>query len=182
MLTHLGLAELTAKHFGAIDMSDTTLAVFWYLSLPLIVLIGAGKGGMIVSCIKWTITTIFKLIFWLLIGYSIVLTVTKIFSSDIKFLNSESGSCEKGGVYSKQFTCEYVYNKATYDVYYWRYLNSDKSERVVGTTVGLSACRDTAIYAHRNANEKMKQDLDWSERMYVCMLTKDGRDLEKHRY
>jgi len=96
--------------------------------------------------------------------------------------NTEKGSCEKGGVYSKQFNCDYVYNKATYDVYYWRYLNSDKSEREVGTIVGLSACRDTAIYAHRSANEKMKQNLEWSERMYVCMLTKDSRNLEKHRY
>ena len=95
---------------------------------------------------------------------------------------TEKGSCEKGGVYSKQFNCEYVYNKATYDVYYQRYLNRDESVRQVGTTVGLSACRDTAIYAHKNANEQTKQDLDWSERMYICMLTKDGRNLEKHRY
>jgi len=94
---------------------------------------------------------------------------------------TEKGSCEKGGVYSKQFNCDYAYNKATYNVYYWRYLNSDKSEREVGTVVGLSACRDTAIYAHRNANQQMNQDLAWSERMYICMLTKDGRNLEKHR-
>jgi hypothetical protein len=95
---------------------------------------------------------------------------------------TEKGSCEKGGVYSTQFNCEYVYNKATYDVYYQRYLNSDTSVRQIGTTVGLSTCRDTAIYAHRNANEQMTQELDWSERMYICMLTKDGRNLEKHRY
>ena len=95
---------------------------------------------------------------------------------------TEKGSCEKAGVYSKQFNCEYVYKKATYDVYYQRYLNSDNSLRQVGTTVGLSNFRDTAIYAHRNANEQMKQDSDWSERMYICMLTKDGRNLEKHRY
>ena len=95
---------------------------------------------------------------------------------------TEKGSCEKGGVYSTQFNCDYVYNTATYDVYYQRYLNSDTSERLVGTTVGLSTCRDTAIYAHRNANKQMTQDLDWSERMYICMLTKDGRNLEKHRY
>jgi hypothetical protein len=95
---------------------------------------------------------------------------------------TEKGSCDKGEVYSTQFNCEYVYNKATYDVYYQRYLNRDNSLRQVGTTVGLSNCRDTAIYAHRNANEQMKQDLIWSERMYICMLTKDGRNLEKHRY
>ena len=163
-------------------MTDTQLGIFWFLSLPVIVLVAAGKGGMIVSCVKWTVTAIFKLIFWLILGYLVVVGVTKIFSSEGKFLNSEKGSCEKGRVYSKQFNCEYVFNKATYDVYYWRYLNSDKSERVVGTTVGLSACRDTAIYAHRNDNEQMNQDLDWSERIYVCMLTKDGRNLEKHRY
>jgi hypothetical protein len=163
-------------------MTDTQLGILWYLSLPVIVLIGAGKGAMIVSCIKWTITAIFKLIFWLALGYLVATGLTKIFSSEGKFLNSEAGTCDKGGVYSKQFNCDYVYNKATYDVYYQRYLNSDNSLRQVGTTVGLSACRDTAIYAHRNAEEQMKQNLDWSERMYICMLTKDGRNLEKHRY
>jgi hypothetical protein len=103
-------------------------------------------------------------------------------SSDASLGITEKGSCEKAGVYSKQFNCEYVYNKATYDVYYQRYLNRDNSLRQVGTTVGLSNCRDTAIYAHRIANEQMKPVQDWSERMYICMLTKDGRNLEKHRY
>jgi hypothetical protein len=119
-------------------------------------------------------------------GFLIISAIVGIFfynnSSGTVSSITEKGSCEKGGVYSKQFNCEYVYNKATYVVYYWRYLNSDKSDRLVGTTVGLSACRDTAIYAHRNANNQMNQDLDWSERMYICMLTKDGRNLEKHRY
>jgi hypothetical protein len=119
-------------------------------------------------------------------NFLIIGTIVGIFfyntSSGTASSNTEKGLCEKGGVYSKQFNCDYVYNKATYDVYYWRYLNSDKSERQVGTTVGLSACRDTAIYAHRDANRQMNQDLEWSERMYVCMLTKDGRNLEKHRY
>jgi hypothetical protein len=119
-------------------------------------------------------------------GFLIISAIVGIFfynnSSGTVSSITEKGSCEKGGVYSKQFNCEYVYNKATYDVYYQRYLNRDNSLRQVGTTVGLSNCRDTAIYAHRNANEQMKQDLIWSERMYICMLTKDGRNLEKHRY
>ena len=115
------------------------------------------------------------------IGIALITVLYSCGKSD-KVVNSDKGSCEKGGVYSTQFNCEYVYNTATYDVYYQRYLNSDTSVRQVGTTVGLSTCRDTAIYAHRNANEQMKQELDWSERMYICMLTKDGRNLEKHRY
>jgi hypothetical protein len=177
-----GAVTLRQKHTGVCDMADIALAVFWFLSLPVFFLIAVGKGGMIVSYIKWTVTSIFKLIFWLILGYLVVVGVTKIFNSDVKFLNSKAGSCDKGGVYSKQFNCEYIYNKATYDVYYWRYLNSDKSDRKVGTVVGLSSCRDTAIYAHRDANGKMKQNLEWSDRMYVCMLIKDGRNLEKHRY
>ncbi len=117
-----------------------------------------------------------------LIGIALITVLYSCGKSDKVVVNDEKGSCEKGGVYSTQFNCDYAYNKATYDVYYWRYLNSDKSERLVGTTVGLSTCRDTAIYAHRNANEQMNQDLEWSERMYICMLTKDGHNLEKHRY
>ena len=116
------------------------------------------------------------------IGIALITVLYSCGKSDKVVVNDETGSCEKGGVYSKQFNCDYVYNKATYDVSYQRYLNSDTSVRHVGTVVGLSACRDTAIYAHRNANEQMKQNLDWSERMYICMLTKDRHNLEKHRY
>ena len=167
-------------------MSDTTLVFLWLLSIPIIVFLARTDGlHLIGSFLKRIFTVIFKLVIWITIGFIFVVAVDKIFSSDssiVSSLKKEKGSCDKGGVYSKQFNCEYIYNKATYDVYYWRYLNSDKSERQVGTVVGLSSCRDTAIYAHRNTNEKMKQNLVWNERMYVCMLTKDGRNLEKHRY
>ena len=57
-------------------MSDITLAVFWFLTFPVLFLIAAGKGGMIVSCIKWTVAAILKLIFWLIMGYLVVEGVT----------------------------------------------------------------------------------------------------------
>ncbi len=167
-------------------MSDDTLAFLWFLSIPIIGCIAAGKDGLLLigSFLKWIFTFIFKVVFWITIGFMFVVAANKIFNSNtglVPSLVSETGSCDRGGVYSKRFSCDYIYNKATYEVYYWRYLNSENSNRYVETVVGLSACRNTAIYAHRDANETMKQNLEWSERMYVCMLTKDGRNLEKHR-
>jgi len=95
-----------------------------------------------------------------------------------KVASDESGC----SYYASKFSCEYVINKASYDVYYWRYLNSDNSERYVDTVTGLINCHDAAISAHNEANHRMNQDLEWSDRMYICMLKKDGRNLEKHRY
>jgi hypothetical protein len=43
MPTHLGLAELTAKHFGAIDMIDRIFEIFkraWYLFFGFFTVIG----------------------------------------------------------------------------------------------------------------------------------------------
>ena len=105
---------------------------------------------------------------------------------------TEKGSCEKGGVYSKQFNCEYVYNKATYKVFYWKdvFKGNENDNKFVGLATGLTQCRLTAMSAHRaemeyrkrNWNDWSDSDNNWSERAYICMLTKDGRDLEKHRY
>jgi hypothetical protein len=129
-------------------------------------------------------------------GFLIISAIVGIFfynnSSGTVSSITEKGSCEKGGVYSKQFNCDYVYNKATYKVYYWKdvFKDNGNDNRFVGTAIGLSKCRDTAIYAHRaemeyrksNWNSWSNSDDNWSERSYICMLTKDGRDLEKHRY
>jgi cytidylate kinase len=97
-------------------------------------------------------------------------------------------SCER---YASKFNCEYVEKQATYEVYYWKdvFKGNDQDEKYVGTAVGLSQCRDTAIYAHRtemryrerNWNNWSNSDDNWSERSYICVLVKDGHRLEKHR-
>lgn len=89
------------------------------------------------------------------------------------FIGEESG-CKK---YASDFSCSYVEKKANYDVYYWRNLSNgdDKDEKIIGSTVGLSQCRDMAI-SHANFISER-----WNERAYICMLVKDGRNLEKHR-
>jgi hypothetical protein len=103
--------------------------------------------------------------------------------------NSDESGCEP---YASKFSCDYVVNKATYKVFYWKDVlqkNDPNDERYVGTSVGISNCRDTAIYAHRAEMEYRKRnwknwsdyDDNWSERSYICMLTKDGHNLEKHR-
>ena len=84
--------------------------------------------------------------------------------------------------YASKFNCDYVVKQAQYDVYYWRYLDKDNNEKYVGSTIGLASCRDTAINAHIDTNVSMRQELEWSDRMYICMLKKDGRSLEKHRW
>jgi hypothetical protein len=99
-----------------------------------------------------------------------------------------SSGCD---AYASSFACDYVKNKATYTVAYWKDVNKNdpKDERIVGTAIGLSRCRDTAIYAHRAEMDYRKRhwngwsdsDDNWSERSYICILTKDGRNLEKHR-
>jgi hypothetical protein len=89
------------------------------------------------------------------------------------FIGEESG-CDK---YASKFSCSYVEKKAAYDVYYWRNLSNgdDKDEKLIGSSVGLSRCRDIAISHANYIHER------WNERAYICMLVKDGRNLEKHR-
>lgn len=89
------------------------------------------------------------------------------------FFGNESG-CDR---YASKFSCNYVEKKATYDVYYWRDVFAGKAEdeKYIGSTIGLSQCRDMAI-SHANYIKER-----WSERSYICMLKKDGRSLEKHR-
>ena len=93
--------------------------------------------------------------------------------------------------YASKFSCNFVINEATYDVYYWKDVtnNNPTDEKYVGKATGINNCRDTAIYAHRVEMEYRKQNWknwsdsndNWSERSYICMLIEDGRNLEKHR-
>ena len=89
------------------------------------------------------------------------------------FLGEESG-CEK---YASKFSCTYVEEKATYEVFYWLRLqeNNPANEQFVGLAEGLSGCRNMAI----SYSIAMKEQ--WNERAYICALLKDGRRLEKHR-
>ena len=89
------------------------------------------------------------------------------------FFGEESG-CER---YASKFSCNYVEKKANYSVYYWKRVrdNNPADEKFIGNAVGLSNCRDQAIYYSRSIND------NWTERSYICVLMKDGKAMEKHR-
>ena len=89
------------------------------------------------------------------------------------FFGEESG-CEK---YASKYSCNYVEKKATYEVYYWINVSEgdEKDNKYVGSTEGLSNCRDMAIRYSNTVKDR------WSERSYVCALMKDGNRMEKHR-
>lgn len=100
-----------------------------------------------------------KLLVLFVIGYFII---TRIFGD-------ESG-CSK---YASEFSCKYVVEKATYDVFYTKdYLGT---ERRIGTTVGLLNCKNIALGYSAQLND------EWDEHKYICVLVKDGNYLEKHR-
>ncbi len=91
-----------------------------------------------------------------------------------KFFGDESG-CEK---YASKYSCNYVENKATYQVYYWINVNEgdDKDNKYIGSTVGLNNCRDMAVAYANTVRDR------WTERSYICVLIKDGNKMEKHRF
>lgn len=91
----------------------------------------------------------------------------------VKFFGEESG-CEK---YASNYSCSFVEEKATYDVYYWARVSEDneKDNKLIGTVTGLSNCRDAASRYSISINDR------WTERSYVCVLVKDGKYMEKHR-
>ena len=89
------------------------------------------------------------------------------------FISNESGCSD----YASNFSCKYVLEKATYDVYYWHRVRdgNPEDEKYIGTTTGLIACKNTAV------NHALRIQEQWDERSYICILKKDGRNLEKHR-
>jgi hypothetical protein len=89
------------------------------------------------------------------------------------FLGDESG-CDK---YASNFSCDYVENKASYDVYYWHNVENDNpnDEKLIGSATGLSSCQSFALNYATSINAR------WNSRSYICILKKDGRKLEKHR-
>lgn len=87
----------------------------------------------------------------------------------------EESGCEK---YASKYSCSYVENKANYDVYYWRnvYEGNPDDDRYIGSVVGIRECVNfAASYAARIQEP-------WNERSYICVLKKDGVNMEKHRY
>lgn len=89
------------------------------------------------------------------------------------FLGDDSG-CNK---YASKYSCSYVEKKANYDVYYWFNVSAGNSEdeKFIGSTVGIADCKNLAIrYAASN-------NKTWNDRSYICVLKKDGRNMEKHR-
>ncbi len=91
-----------------------------------------------------------------------------------KFFGDESG-CEK---YASKYSCNYVENKANYQVYYWInvYEGDEKDNKYIGSTVGLNNCRDMAVAYGNTVRDR------WTERSYICVLIKDGNKMEKHRF
>ena len=118
-----------------------------------------------------------KLIF--LLGISLIV---------LSACNKKDEACEE---YASKYSCEFITKQATYNVWYWKDVekNHEADNKFVGQAVGLSQCRDTAIYAHRAEMEYRKThrsnwsdyDDNWSERSYICSLHQDGFDVENHR-
>jgi hypothetical protein len=106
-----------------------------------------------------------RLIILVIIGYFVY----------TNFFGEESG-CEQ---YVSSYSCDYVEKKAQYEVWYWFNVGEDNpnDDRYIGTTNGLSSCRDLAVSYHR-INESFRP---WNSRSYICVLMKDGKRMEKHR-
>lgn len=90
-----------------------------------------------------------------------------------KYFDEEAG-CEK---YASKYSCDYLMNKATYDVYYWKYLPNlnPENEVFIGQTEGLGSCKNIAI----NYSSLIQEP--WNDRAYICILVRDGQYQEKHR-
>jgi hypothetical protein len=81
--------------------------------------------------------------------------------------------------YASKYSCDYVENQATYNIYFYFSANGSKSkEYYLGTAKGLRQCGIQArSYALQKANGSI--NYDWS---YICcMKTKESSCEEKHR-
>jgi hypothetical protein len=85
----------------------------------------------------------------------------------------KDGECKE---YASKYACEFVEKQASYDVYYWTDLDDEKTENFIGSVVGLAECEAAAIRQASSINQA------WNNRRYICILKKDGRSMEKHRY
>jgi len=83
-------------------------------------------------------------------------------------------SCEQ---YASDFSCHYVIDQATYDVFYWHNVEADNpdDEKIIGSVKGLRACQALAQGYSKGIGE------EWNDRSYICALVGDGGYAEKHR-
>lgn len=102
------------------------------------------------------------------------LTILIVVAGIYYFFFSDESGCDK---YASRYSCTYVVEKANYDVYFWHRVHegNPSDERRIGSAVGLRACRDFALDYSRRIREV------WNDRSYICMLVKDGKNMEKHR-
>ncbi len=168
-------------------MSNNVLGFFWFFTICFLAVLSMSKKlqEVISKILKWFFTAAIYLVIFLISAW---LIGSAIDGANKKVFNFETGC----GRYASRFSCDYVEKQATYEVFYWKDVAKDNpnDEIFVGMATGLSQCRDTAIYAHRDEMERRKRNWNnwtdsndnWTERSYICVLTKDGRRLEKHRW
>ncbi len=84
------------------------------------------------------------------------------------------GGCSE---YASDYSCDYVENKAEYEVRYWRHLERDEAndETVIGRSIGLQMCETNARAFAAAIGES------FNYRAYICILMDDGKRMEKHR-
>ena len=92
-----------------------------------------------------------------------------------QYLLGEGSGCDR---YTSKYSCSYVKERASYDVYYWHNVSrgNPADDRYIGSAIGLAACESLAINHAGSIGE------NWNTRSYICMLVKDGQNMEKHRY
>lgn len=79
--------------------------------------------------------------------------------------------------YASEYSCDYVENRADYEVWYWRNLQADdeSDNQLIGHATGVRQCEDNArAYAAAIGGQ-------FSYRAYICILMDDGNRMEKHR-
>lgn len=84
-------------------------------------------------------------------------------------------SCEE---YASKYPCSYVIDEAEYEVWYWRNVSDDNEadNQMIGRAKGIRMCENTA----RAFAAAIREEFNY--RAYICLLMKDGRAMEKHRY
>ncbi len=96
------------------------------------------------------------------------------FAATLGACGSVSGECSE---YASHYPCDYVENKAEYEVWYWRHLARDdeNNETFIGRAIGLQMCEGNAR-AFAAATGEI-----FNDRAYICILMDDGKRMEKHR-
>lgn len=80
--------------------------------------------------------------------------------------------------YASEYSCGYVEDRATYEVWYWKNVEDDNEDDnlYIGEAVGLRMCEKNA----RAFAAAIDKPFVW--RAYICVLMIDGQRVEKHRF